>query len=136
MTGTTPLWQSPSPATWPTTPLREPGRRRQGNSPRYAIYDIVSPTPRPPGQTPSTHPPTPPTCSATARQAGLPGIARPYALVGSQLHLASKPLTGIHVILSNGGDDTERQQGSRSCRLVCRPVPIIGIRALPNGSRY
>jgi hypothetical protein len=39
-----------------------------------------------------------------------PALRASYALVGSQLRPGEHgPLTGIHVILSNGGGDTERQ---------------------------
>lgn len=39
-----------------------------------------------------------------------PALRASYALVGSQLQPGQHgPLTGIHVILSNGGADTERQ---------------------------
>ena len=39
-----------------------------------------------------------------------PALRASYALVGSQLRPGPHgPLTGIHVILSNGGGDTERQ---------------------------
>ena len=83
------------------------------SSPRYAtIYDIV--TPDPATAWPDTeHSPGYPTHLFSDPRATLvsPALRASYALVGSQL----KPgphgsLTGVHVILSNGGDDTERQR--------------------------
>ena len=81
-------------------------------SPRYAtIYDIV--TPDPATAWPDTeHSPAYPTHLFSDPRASLvsPALRASYALVGSQLHVGQHgPLTGIHVILSNGGGDTERQ---------------------------
>jgi predicted dinucleotide-binding enzyme len=85
----------------------------EGNSPRYAtIYDIVSPDPA--TAWPDTeHSPAYPTHLFSDPRARLvsPVLRASYALVGSQLNLGQHgPLTGIHVILSNGSDDTERHQ--------------------------
>lgn len=83
------------------------------NSPRYAtIYDIV--TPDPATAWPDTeHSPGYPTHLFSDQRAKLvvPALRASYALVGSQLQPGQHgPLTGVHVILSNGGDDTERQR--------------------------
>jgi 8-hydroxy-5-deazaflavin:NADPH oxidoreductase len=82
------------------------------HSPRYAtIYDIVSPDPA--TAWPDTeHSPAYPTHLFADPRASLvsPALRASYALVGSQLQPGQHgPLTGIHVILSNGGGDTERQ---------------------------
>jgi hypothetical protein len=81
-------------------------------SPRYAtIYDIVSPDPA--TAWPDTeHSPAYPTQLLSDPRAKLvsPALRASYALVGSQLRPGPHgSLTGIHVILSNGGGDTERQ---------------------------
>jgi hypothetical protein len=81
-------------------------------SPRYAtIYDIVSSDPA--AAWPDTeHSPAYPTQLFSDPRAKLvsPALRASYALVGSQLQPGQHgPLTGIHVILSNGGGDTERQ---------------------------
>jgi hypothetical protein len=81
-------------------------------SPRYAtIYDIVSPDPA--TAWPDTeHSPAYPARLFSDPRAKLvaPALRASYALVGTQLRPGEHgPLTGIHVILSNGGDDTERQ---------------------------
>jgi len=84
-----------------------------GNTnPRYAtIYDIVAPDPA--DAWPNTeHSPAYPTQLFSDPRATLvsPALRASYALVGSQLQPGPHgPLTGIHVILSNGGGDTERQ---------------------------
>jgi len=84
-----------------------------GNTnPRYAtIYDIVAPDPA--AAWPNTeHSPAYPTQLFTDPRATLvsPALRASYALIGSQLQPGPHgPLTGIHVILSNGGGDTERQ---------------------------
>jgi hypothetical protein len=83
------------------------------NSPRYAtIYDIV--TSDPATAWPDTeHSPDYPTHMFSDPRARLvaPALRASYALVGSQARPGEHgPLTGIHVILSNGGDDTGRQQ--------------------------
>jgi hypothetical protein len=81
-------------------------------SPRYAtIYDIVAPDPA--TAWPDTeHSPAYPTQLFSDPRATLvsPALRASYALVGSQLQPGPHgPLTGIHVILSNGSSDTERQ---------------------------
>jgi predicted dinucleotide-binding enzyme len=84
-----------------------------GNTnPRYAtIYDIVAPDPA--TAWPDTeHSPAYPTQLFSDPRATLvsPALRASYALIGSQLQPGPHgPLTGIHVILSNGGGDTERQ---------------------------
>ena len=84
-----------------------------GNTgPRYAtIYDIVSPDPA--TAWPDTeHSPAYPTHLFSDPRAKLVSLAlrASYALVGSHLQPGPHgPLTGIHVILSNGSGDTERQ---------------------------
>jgi hypothetical protein len=84
-----------------------------GNTnPRYAtIYDIVAPDPA--AAWPDTeHSPAYPTQLFSDPRATLvsPALRASYALIGSQLQPGPHgPLTGIHVILSNGGGDTERQ---------------------------
>jgi hypothetical protein len=92
--------------------FENPGASGGRNSPRYAtIYDIVSPDPA--TAWPDTeHSPAYPTHLFSDPRAKLvsPALRASYALVGSQLQPGQHgPLTGIHVILSNGGDDTERQ---------------------------
>ena len=81
-------------------------------SPRYAtIYDIAVPDPA--AAWPDTeHSPAYPTHLFSDPRAKLvsPALRASYALVGSQLQPGPLgPLTGIHVILSNGSGDTERQ---------------------------
>jgi hypothetical protein len=83
------------------------------NHARYAtIYDIV--TSDPATAWPDTeHAPDYPTHLFSDPRAKLvaPAFRASYALVGSQAQPGGHgPLTGIHVILSNGGGDTERQQ--------------------------
>ena len=82
-------------------------------SPRYAtIYDIVSPDPA--TAWPDTEQsPAYPTHLFSGPRARLvsPALRASYALVGSQRQPGQHgPLTGIHVILSNGSGDTERRQ--------------------------
>jgi 8-hydroxy-5-deazaflavin:NADPH oxidoreductase len=92
--------------------FENPDASGEGNSPRYAtIYDIVSPDPA--TAWPDTeHSPAYPTHLFSDPRAKLvsPALRASYALVGSQLQPGQHgPLTGIHVILSDGGGDTERQ---------------------------
>jgi 8-hydroxy-5-deazaflavin:NADPH oxidoreductase len=92
--------------------FENPDASGQKNSPRYAtIYDIVSPDPA--TAWPDTeHSAAYPTQLFTDPRARLvsPALRASYALVGSQFQPGQHgPLTGIHVILSNGGGDTERQ---------------------------
>ena len=94
--------------------FENPGASGQSGSARYAtIYDIVSPDPA--TAWPDTeHSPAYPTHLFSDPRAKLvsPALRASYALVGTQLQSGQHgPLTGIHVILSNGGDDAERQQG-------------------------
>src|SRR6185369_10537649 len=86
--------------------------RVETTSPRYATtYDIVSPDPA--TAWPDTeHSPAYPTHLFSDPRASLvtPALRASYALVGSQHRPGQHgPLTGIHVILSNGAGDTERQ---------------------------
>jgi predicted dinucleotide-binding enzyme len=92
--------------------FENPDASGEGNSPRYAtIYDIVSPDPA--TAWPDTeHSPAYPTHLFSDPRAQLvsPALRASYVLVGSQNQPGQHgPLTGIHVILSNGGGDTERQ---------------------------
>jgi NADP oxidoreductase coenzyme F420-dependent len=92
--------------------FENPDASGERNSPRYAtIYDIVSPDPA--TAWPDTeHSPAYPTHLFSDPRAKLvsPALRASYALVGSQLQPGPHgPLTGIHVILSTGGDDTGRQ---------------------------
>jgi hypothetical protein len=92
--------------------FENPGASGEPASPRYAtIYDIVSPDPA--TAWPDTeHSPAYPTHLFSDPRATLvsPALRASYALVGSQLQPGPHgPLTGIHVILSSGGGDTERQ---------------------------
>jgi predicted dinucleotide-binding enzyme len=92
--------------------FENPDASGERNSPRYAtIYDIVSPDPA--TAWPDTeHSPSYPAHLFSDPRAKLvsPALRASYALVGSRLQPGQHgPLTGIHVILSNGGDDTERQ---------------------------
>jgi hypothetical protein len=93
--------------------FENPGASAGHNSPRYAtIYDI--PTSDPATAWPATeHSPGYPAHLFSDPRAKLvaPALRASYALVGSQAQPGGHgPLTGIHVILSNGGNDTERQQ--------------------------
>jgi hypothetical protein len=93
--------------------FENPGASGEPGSPRYAtVYDIVAPDPA--TAWPDTeHSPAYPTQLFSDPRAKLvsPALRASYALVGSQLQPGQHgPLTGIHVILSNGGGDTERQQ--------------------------
>jgi predicted dinucleotide-binding enzyme len=93
--------------------FENPGASGEPSSPRYAtIYDIVSPDPA--TAWPDTeHSPAYPAHLFSDPRATLvsPAMRASYALVGSQLQPGPHgPLTGIHVILSGGGGDTERQQ--------------------------
>jgi 8-hydroxy-5-deazaflavin:NADPH oxidoreductase len=92
--------------------FENPGASGENTSPRYAtIYDIVAPDPA--AAWPDTeHSPAYPTQLFSDPRAKLvsPALRASYALIGSQLQPGQHgPLTGIHVILSNGGSDTERQ---------------------------
>lgn len=92
--------------------FENPAASGERNSPRYAtIYDIVSSDPA--TAWPDTeHSPAYPTHLFSDPRAKLvsPALRASYALVGSRLQPGQHgPLTGIHVILSNGGGDTERQ---------------------------
>ena len=92
--------------------FENPDASGQKTSPRYAtIYDIIAPDPA--TAWPDTeHSPGYPTGLFSDPRAKLvsPALRASYALVGSQLQPGRHgPLTGIHVILSNGGADTERQ---------------------------
>ena len=93
--------------------FENPDASGENTSPRYAtIYDIVSPDPA--TAWPDTeHSPAYPThlfSDPRASRLVSPALRASYALVGSQLQPGQHgPLTGIHVILSNGGGDTERQ---------------------------
>jgi hypothetical protein len=92
--------------------FENPGASGEKNSPRYAtIYDIVSPDPATawPDTEHSTAYPTRLFSDPRAKLVS-PALRASYALVGSQLQAGQHgPLTGIHVILSNGGGDIERQ---------------------------
>jgi 8-hydroxy-5-deazaflavin:NADPH oxidoreductase len=93
--------------------FENPDAGGEGSSPRYAtIYDIVSPDPATAWPDTEQSPAYPTHLFGDPRASLVsPALRASYALVGSQLHLGQHgPLTGIHVILSNGGDDTERQQ--------------------------
>jgi hypothetical protein len=92
--------------------FEDPDASGERNSPRYAtIYDIVSADPA--TAWPDTeHSAAYPTHLFSDPRAKLvaPVLRASYALVGSQAQPGKHgPLTGIHVILSNGGGDTERQ---------------------------
>ena len=115
------------------------------NSPRFAtIYDIVSSDPA--TAWPDTeHSPAYPTRLFSDPRAKLvsPALRASYALVGSELQPGQRgPLTGIHVILSNGSGDTERQH--REAQILqtglfysaARFRIIEGSPRPPNGSRY
>jgi hypothetical protein len=93
--------------------FENPDAGGERNRPRYAtIYDIVAPDPA--TAWPDTErSPAYPTRLFSDPRAKLvsPVLRASYALVGSQRQAGDHgPLTGIHVILSNGGGDTERQQ--------------------------
>ncbi|MCW2893034.1 MAG: hypothetical protein JWO75_2523 [Actinomycetia bacterium] len=92
--------------------FENPDAGGQGNTPRYATtYDIFSPDPA--TAWPDTeHSPAYPTHLFSDPRAKLvsPALRASYALVASQLQPGQRgPLTGIHVILSTNGGDTERQ---------------------------
>jgi predicted dinucleotide-binding enzyme len=125
--------------------FENPDASGEGNSPRYAtIYDIVSPDPA--TAWPDTeHSPAYPTHLFSDPRAKLvsPALRASYALVGSQLQPGwHGPLTGIHVIFSNGGGDIERQH--REALILqtglfysaARFRIIEGSPSPPNGSRY
>jgi hypothetical protein len=93
--------------------FENPDASGEKTSPRYAtIYDIISPDPA--TAWPDTeHSPAYPTHLLSDPRGKLvsPALRASYALVSTQLQPGPHgPLTGIHVILSNDGDDTERQQ--------------------------
>jgi hypothetical protein len=82
------------------------------NSPRYAtIYDIVSPDPATAWPDTERSPAYPAGLFSDPRAKLVsPALRASYALVGTRLQPGKhSPLTGIHVVLSNGGGDTERQ---------------------------
>jgi hypothetical protein len=92
--------------------FENPDASGERNSPRYATsYDIVSPDPA--TAWPDTeHSPAYPTHLFSDPRAKLvsPALRASYALVGSRLRPGPHgPLTGIHVILSNGSGDIEHQ---------------------------
>src|SRR6185312_236199 len=99
--------------------FEDPGASGDNTSPRYATtYDIVSPDPA--AAWPDTeHSPAYPTHLFSDPRASLvcPALRASYALVGSQ-HRPGRHgrLTGIHVILSNGVGDIERQH--REARIL------------------
>src|ERR1700733_10348464 len=112
--------------------FENPGASGAPNRPRYAtIYDIVSPDPA--TAWPDTeHSAAYPAHLFSDPRAKLvsPALRASYALVGSQLQPGPHgPLTGVHVILSNGSGDTERQQAAGG------PDPANGLvllrRAIP-----
>jgi hypothetical protein len=85
----------------------------EAEEPRFAtIYDIISPDPA--TAWPETeHSPVYPSHLFDDPRAKLvsPALRASYALVGSHSHPGQHgPLTGIHLVLSNGGGDTERQE--------------------------
>jgi hypothetical protein len=125
--------------------FENPGASGEKDSPRYAtIYDIVSTAPA--TAWPDTEQsPAYPTHLFSDPRAKLvsPALRASYALVGCQLQPGQHgPLTGIHIILSNGGDDTERQhRRPRSCRRASSTPPHDSGSSKdpptpPNGSRY
>jgi hypothetical protein len=92
--------------------FENPDASGEKTSPRHAtIYDIVSPDPA--TAWPDTeHSAAYPTHLFSDPRAKLvaPALRASYALVGSQFHPGEHgPLTGVHVILSDGSGDTERQ---------------------------
>jgi hypothetical protein len=93
--------------------FENPDASAEPNSPRYVtIYDIV--TSDPATAWPDTErSPDYPTDLFSDPRAKLvaPALRASYALVGSQIRPGEHGrLTGIHIILSNGGDDTGRQR--------------------------
>jgi hypothetical protein len=93
--------------------FENPDASGERNSPRYAtIYDIVAPDPAtawPDTEHSAAYPAQ--LFSDPRAKLVFPVLRASYALVGSQARPGEHgPLTGIHVILSNGGGDTERQQ--------------------------
>ena len=91
--------------------FENPDASGERNSPRYAtIYDIVSPDPATAWPDTEQSPAYPRHLFSDPRAALVSPVLRAsYALVGSQLRPGPHdPLTGIHVILSNGGE-TERR---------------------------
>jgi hypothetical protein len=88
--------------------FENPGAR----GPRYAtIYDIVSPDPATAWPDTERSPVYPMHLFSDPRAKLVsPALRASYALVGSQLRPGQHgQLTGVHVILSDGGGDTERQ---------------------------
>src|SRR4029077_5375354 len=109
-------------------PLREPRRQRREHQPALrddlrhrrprprgppARHRPLPPLPPPaaPWPAPAPSPASPPQLFSDPRAKLVsPALRASYALIGSQLQPGQHgPLTGIHVILSNGGGDTERQ---------------------------
>lgn len=92
--------------------FENPGASGDKNDPRYAaLYDIVSTDPATAWPDTESSPSYPKQMFSDPRAKLVSPVLRAsYALVGSQIRPgAHGQLTGIHVILSNGGDDTERQ---------------------------
>jgi hypothetical protein len=125
--------------------FENPDARGDPSSPRYAtIYDIV--TCDPATAWPDTeHSPDYPPYLFTGPRAKLvaPALRASYALVGTQARAGGHgPLTGIHVILSNGGDDTGRHQQEAQVLqtglfyAAARFRIIEGSPSRLNGSRY
>lgn len=93
--------------------FENPDASSEPNSPRHStIYDIVSSDPATAWPDTEQSPAYPVHLFSDPRaQLVSPVLRASYALVGSQLQPGEHGLlTGIHVILSNGGGDTERQQ--------------------------
>lgn len=93
--------------------FENPDASSEPNSPRHStIYDIVSSDPATAWPDTEQSPAYPVHLFSDPRaQLVFPALRASYALVGSQLQPGEHGLlTGIHVILSNGGGDTERQQ--------------------------
>jgi hypothetical protein len=93
--------------------FENPDASNTKEQPRFAtIYDIVSPDPA--TAWPDTeHSPAYPSQLFNDPRATLvsPTLRASYALVGSQYRPGNQgPITGVHVILSSGGGDTERQR--------------------------
>jgi len=93
--------------------FENPDASAEPNSPRYVtIYDIVTSDPATAWPDTERSPDYPTDLFSNPRaKLVAPALRASYALVGSQAQPGGHgPLTGIHVILSNGGNDTERQQ--------------------------
>jgi hypothetical protein len=93
--------------------FENPAAAGTGTDPRYAaLYDIVSPDPASAWPATESSPDYPSELFADPRsRLVVPALRASYALTGTlEIDDEHGPLTGVHIILSDGGSDTIRAQ--------------------------